>query len=165
MSQGGRSRRRGDDPDALRRTVAYLCGIGFHRWAGISAPETAADGAVTITMTAEGEAVMPFGGLHGGVLTGLYEIPALAALLPHLDPDEWAVTADIHARNLSPVRTGDVVAITGRLVKRGRGIAFVEGEARVGDRLVGRASITKALVPAPDALREAAFRVGEPGSA
>ncbi|EKV27625.1 hypothetical protein C882_1471 [Caenispirillum salinarum AK4] len=145
--------RRGDDPAALAETLRLLHGMGFHRWAGMTAPERAADGSVSVTIKAEGEAVMPFGGLHGGVLTGLYEFPALAALLPELAPDEWAVTADVHARNIGAVRTGDTVTITGRLVKRGRGIAFVEAEARVSDRLVGRASITKAIVPSPDVLK------------
>lgn len=156
-------RRRGDDPAGLAATLATLHGIAFHRWAGISPPERHGDGTVSVTVAAEGAVTMPFGGMHGGVLTGLYEFPALAALLPDLAPDEWAVTADIHARNIGAVRSGDVVTITGRLVRRGRGIAFVEAEAMAGDRLVGRASITKALVPAPPALRAGAIPGAIPG--
>lgn len=151
MSDGGgmprAPRRRGDDPAALKALEDKLMSVHFHRFAGLRIAERAADGSVTCALPAEGDAVTPFGTLHGGILTGAYELPALLTLLPDLAPDEWAVTVEVHARNLRPIPAGSLVLLSSRLLRRGRTAAFLDVTATVDGRLVGTASITKAIVP------------------
>lgn len=117
---------------------------GFHCWAGLELLQVAR-GQAQVGFTAEG-AMLVFGKyVHGGVLNGLLEPPALLAMLGDMREDEAAMTVDIHLQHLRPVQTGERVILTGRLLKRGRHIAFCDVTAQVGDILCTTARITKSI--------------------
>ena len=95
-----------------------------------------------------GEAHSAFGGLHGGVFYALLDAICMLALLPDLSESEHAVTHDLHVSMMRSVPPGTRCALEGRVVRRGRSIAFMEGVARAADgKVIASARVTKSIVP------------------
>jgi uncharacterized protein (TIGR00369 family) len=117
---------------------------GFHRWAGLELLQIA-PGEAQVGFTAAGEMLVFGKYMHGGVLNGLLEPPALLALFGHMREDETAMTVDIHLQHIRSVQAGERVILTGRLLKRGRNVAFCDVTAQVGDILCTTARITKTI--------------------
>ncbi len=86
--------------------------------------------------------------LHGGVVTTLLDTACYLALLPHLADEEHAVTHDLTVSLLRPVAAGKRVDITASVLRRGRAVAFLRGEATVDGELVAAAQVTKSVVRA-----------------
>lgn len=123
---------------------SLIAETGFHQWAGLELLSLA-PGRAELGFTAGG-GMLVFGKyVHGGVLNGLLEPPALLALLGDMQENETAMTVDIHVQHLRSVAAGERVTMTGRLLKRGRGTAFCAVEAMVGDTLCTAARITKTI--------------------
>lgn len=116
----------------------------FHRWGGLELLQVA-PGLAQVGFTAAGEMLVFGKYVHGGVLNGLLEPPALLAMLGHMGEDEMAMTVDIHLQHIRSVQAGERVILTGRLLKRGRNIAFCDVVAQVGDSLCTTARITKSI--------------------
>ncbi len=116
----------------------------FHRWAGLELLRLA-PGTAEVGFTAQGDMLVFGKYVHGGVLNGLLEPPALLALLGQMREDESAMTVDVHLQHIRSVQAGERVTMTGTLLKRGRNIAFCDVTARVGDVLCTSARITKSI--------------------
>lgn len=86
------------------------------------------------------------GMFHGGVIYTVCDMACYAALLGELADGENAATHDIHISLIRAAHIGDRVQFVGKLIRRGRNIAFMEAEARCGDNLLARASVTKSIL-------------------
>lgn len=116
----------------------------FHRWAGLELLSLT-PGKAEVGFTAQGDMLVFGKYVHGGVLNGLLEPPALLAMLGHMREDETAMTVDVHLQHIRSVLSGERVIMTGTLLKRGRTVAFCEVAAHVDDLLCTTARITKTI--------------------
>ena len=66
---------------------------------------------------------------HGGLVASLLDTALGASVVSSLTPEEWTGTLELSIQFREPVRPGRVVA-EGRLARRGRRVAFAEGEVR-----------------------------------
>lgn len=83
---------------------------------------------------------------HGGVVYTVCDMACYAALLGELADGENAATHDIHVSVMRAARVDDRVRFISRVIRRGRNIAFTEAEARCGEDLLARASVTKSIL-------------------
>ena len=86
-----------------------------------------AAGTIEVGFQATDQFLNPAGTVQGGFLAAMLDDtlgPALVATLGH---DEWAPTTDLHVQFLAPARPGPILA-RGRVVRRGRQMAFLAGE-------------------------------------
>ncbi len=63
---------------------------------------------------------------HGGVISSLLDEVMIKAILAH---EKYAVTVEMTIRYLAPVRVGERVKFTGRVVKTRGKVTFTEGAA------------------------------------
>lgn len=84
--------------------------------------------------------------LHGGVLSMLLDVTAYLALLPTLDGQETAVTHSMNTVFMGSCAVNDSLRFQGRILQRGRSVAFIESEAWVGDKRVALATLCKSLL-------------------
>lgn len=77
--------------------------------------------------------------IHFAVLTTLAEVAASLAVAAPVVP------ANVQVQLMSRARGGRLIA-HGKVLKRGRRLAFAEGEVRQDDRLVAKATITFAIL-------------------
>lgn len=66
---------------------------------------------------------------HGGVAASLLDTALGAAVVSTLTPEEWTGTLELSVQFREPILPG-VVTGEGRLARRGRSVAFAEGEIR-----------------------------------
>jgi len=66
---------------------------------------------------------------HGGVVASLLDTALGASVVSSLAPEEWTGTLELSVQFREAVRPGLVTA-EGRLARRGKRIAFAEGEIR-----------------------------------
>lgn len=123
---------------------ALIDQTAFHRWAGLELLSLA-PGRAEVGFTARGEMLVFGKYVHGGVLNGLLEPPALLAMLSQMREDESAMTVDVHLQHIRSVLVGERVTMTGTLLKRGNSVAFCDVAARVGDTICTTARITKTI--------------------
>lgn len=119
----------------------------LHRFVGVEKIE-AADGRSRIELTINQNAVNPIGVFHGGVGYMLCDMACYSALLSVLPEGENAVTHDIHCSLISGAKLGERIAATGRVIRKGRSIAFMQAEIHCGERLLARATVTKSIIKA-----------------
>lgn len=127
--------------------VARVVGAPLNRALGLELVQ-AGDGRALARFRAEGITLGLGGTAHAGSLYAMLDVVAFLALVPELGADEHAVTHDFHASLLRPLPEGAVCELHGRVVRRGRAVAFLDSEARVGDRLIATGRVTKSIVPA-----------------
>lgn len=89
-------------------------------------------GTIEVAFTATDRFLNPFGSVQGGFLAAMLDDTLGPALVATLAPGEFAPTADLHVQFLKPAKPGRFVG-RGRIVKRGRDIAFLAGELIDGD--------------------------------
>ena len=106
---------------------------GFNSTLGL-----AVEGEGVVLDTRPEHEVVP-GTIHFAVLATLAEVAAAAAV------EAAVVPTAVHVQLLARAEPGRLVA-HGRLLRRGRRLAFAEGEVKQGERLVAKGSITFALV-------------------
>lgn len=90
------------------------------------------------------------GTLHGGVVPLLLDGAAYLALTPHLAPGEDAISHDLHFSLLRTVHVGQRVELRGRVLKKGRNVAFLESTATVDGTVVATGRVTKSIIDRPD---------------
>lgn len=117
----------------------------LHRAMGVEKIH-AQDGKSHLEITVNGNSVNPRGAFHGGVVYTLCDMACFTALASVLADDEDAVTIDIHVSVIRAAKLGDRVKITGRVLKRGRNVGFMESEAYLGEQLIARATVTKSII-------------------
>lgn len=133
-----------DDP-AVRARVRGVLDIALHRFLGVALLDPA-EPAGGISFPVEEAALNNAGVLHGGIVTALLDVACYLALLPHLRPDENAVTHDVTASLMRAVPRGTQVQVRGSVVRRGRSIVFLRAEATVDGAVVAAGQVTKTLI-------------------
>ena len=66
---------------------------------------------------------------HGGVVTSLLDTALGAAVVSSIQPEEWTGTLELSVQFREPVIPGVIIA-EGRVARRGKAVAFAEGEIR-----------------------------------
>lgn len=125
--------------------IDAIFAVPLHRRIGLELVELDAEHAVARFVSGE-ETRADGPHLHGGVINMLLEVPAYLALVPHLNAGEAGASVDVHIALMRAVPLDVEVELRGRLVRRGRSIAFCEAEAWAEGRLCATAQITKAIV-------------------
>lgn len=84
---------------------------------------------------------------HGGAVASLLDTAMGAAVISAMTPEEWCGTLQLSIQYNDPARHGPLTA-SGRMVRRGRRVAFAEGEvADAEGRVVARAHGTWTIWP------------------
>jgi uncharacterized protein (TIGR00369 family) len=84
-------------------------------------------GTIEVAFTATNQFLNPVGVIQGGFLTAMLDDTLGPALVATLGPDQFALTVDLHVQFLRPARPGRLTG-RGRVVRRGKDIAFMAGE-------------------------------------
>ena len=130
---------------ALERYLPQVENHPLHRFIGVERIH-AQDGKARIEITLGSGAVNPIGVFHGGVAYMLCDMACYSALLSVLADGENAVTHDIHVSLMRAAQLGERVVASGRVIRRGRQLAFMEAEIHCGERLLARATVTKSIL-------------------
>ncbi len=134
-------------PEVLTTRVQAVLDIPLHRFLGMRLRDPA-DPPAGVWFPVDGPAQNQAALLHGGVVYTLLDVAAFLALLPQLSDAEHAVTHDLTASLLRPVRAGARVDVAGSVLRRGRSVAFLRAEASVDGVVVASGQVTKSVVPA-----------------
>jgi len=119
----------------------------LHRMMGVEKIESG-DGRSTIAMTVGEMSVNGRGAFHGGVAYTVCDMACYSALLGLLTEGENAATHDIHVSLMRAAKLGDRVITKGKVIKRGRNLAFMEAEMLCNDEIIARATVTKTILRA-----------------
>ena len=84
-------------------------------------------GTIEVTFTATEQFLNPIGAIQGGFLAAMLDDTLGPALVAMLGPGQYAPTTDLHVQFLRPARPGRLTG-RGRVVRRGKDIAFMAGE-------------------------------------
>jgi uncharacterized protein (TIGR00369 family) len=103
------------------------------------------EGTIEVAFTATDQFLNPAGTVQGGFLAAMLDDTLGPALVATLGDGEWAPTTDLHVQFVKPAQPGELRG-SGRIVRRGRDVAFLAGELRdsEGD-LVATATATAAI--------------------
>ncbi|MGH3403843.1 MAG: PaaI family thioesterase [Streptosporangiaceae bacterium] len=85
------------------------------------------NGTIEVAFTAGAAFLNPAGVVQGGFLAAMLDDTMGPALVAGLEPGDFAPTTDLHVQFLRPARAGRLVG-RGRVVRRGRDVAFLAGE-------------------------------------
>lgn len=85
------------------------------------------EGTIEVAFNADSRFLNPMGVVQGGFLAAMLDETLGPALVATLDGQHFAPTADLHVQFLAPAKRGRLVG-RGRVVKRGRDVAFLAGE-------------------------------------
>ena len=112
----------------------------------------AVDGSASLRLPLAEHVCNRRGVAHGGAVASLLDSALGAAVISSIAPEEWCGTLQLSIQYSDPARRGPLVA-AGRVVRRGRHVAFAEGEVTdAGGRIVARAHGTWTIWPQhPDA--------------
>lgn len=102
----------------------------FDELLGLSV-ERAEDGEATAVLEPTARHRNRRGVAHGGVVSGLLDTTLGAAVVSTLSPEEWCGTLELSVQFRDPARHGPLTC-HGRVVRRGRRVAFAEGEVLDG---------------------------------
>jgi len=120
----------------------------YYRWLGVEVLEVGG-GASRLRFRPRRELLTPWGTFNGSVMNGLLELPSFVALLPLLERGELPVTNDIFVQHLRGLPGDAEYLLEGRVLRRGKAMAWTEAQALVGGRPHSLARITKSLVAGP----------------
>jgi uncharacterized protein (TIGR00369 family) len=102
-------------------------------------------GTIEVAFTASDQFLNPVGVIQGGFLTAMLDDTLGPALVATLGPDQFALTTDLHVQFLRPARPGRLTG-HGRVVRRGKDVAFLAGELRDDSGQVVAAATATALI-------------------
>lgn len=99
-------------------------------------------GTITVEFQARPEFVNPVGVIQGGFLAAMLDDTLGPALVATLGPEEFAPTIELKVNFIRSARVGPLMA-KGRVVHKGKSLAFLQGELRTVDgQLIATASAT-----------------------
>jgi uncharacterized protein (TIGR00369 family) len=99
-------------------------------------------GTIEVAFSATDQFLNPAGVIQGGFLAAMLDDTMGPALVATLGPGQFAPTSDLHVQFLRPARPGRLIG-RGRVVRRGRDVAFLTGElADASGELVAVATAT-----------------------
>jgi uncharacterized protein (TIGR00369 family) len=142
MSPGGDSEPR---PSHLPKDWPKLRELGgFHKEVGFTVdPEGSGAGFCTVRGKIERRHLNINEVVHGGVYSTILDTAMGGSVVSLLREDEVTATTSLYVEFLRPGREGQVLVAEGRVVRRGRHLAFVEGNLKDSDgRELGRAQGT-----------------------
>ena len=84
-------------------------------------------GTIEVSFTATDQFLNVAGHIQGGFLAAMLDATLGPALVATLPADQWAPTIDLQLQFLTPATPGELRG-RGRIVRRGRDIAFLAGE-------------------------------------
>jgi uncharacterized protein (TIGR00369 family) len=84
-------------------------------------------GTIEVTFAASEQFLNPAGVIQGGFVAAMLDDTLGPALVATLGPGQFAPTTDLHVQFLRPARPGRLTG-RGRVVRRGRDVAFLAGE-------------------------------------
>jgi len=84
-------------------------------------------GTIEVAFTASDQFLNPAGVIQGGFVAAMLDDTLGPALVATLGPGQFAPTTDLHVQFLRPARPGRLTG-RGRIVRRGRDVAFLAGE-------------------------------------
>ena len=87
----------------------------------------------------------PAGDVQGGFLAAMLDDTLGPALVATLEDGQWAPTIDLQIQFLRPVKPG-VLRGFGRVVRRGKGVAFLAGELQRADGAVVATATASAMI-------------------
>jgi uncharacterized protein (TIGR00369 family) len=111
-------------PDLLRAARRG----GFHAEVGFRVdPDQSRRGVVTVTGTVESRHLNINGVVHGGVYATILDTAMGASVVSLLGPEETTATTSLYVEFLRAAREGETLTARGEVLRRGRHIAFAEG--------------------------------------
>ena len=84
-------------------------------------------GTIEVAFTASDQFLNLVGVIQGGFLAAMLDATIGPALVATLGPGQFAPTTDLHVQFLRPARPGRLTG-RGRVVRRGKEVAFLAGE-------------------------------------
>jgi acyl-coenzyme A thioesterase PaaI-like protein len=117
----------------------------FYEWLGLKL-ETVGGGTSQVRFLPREELLVAGKTLDGSVMNAVLEVPSFLALLCELQDGEIAITNDIFVQQLRAVSGGSEILLEGRLIRRGRTMAWTEAQASVDGKICALARITKTLL-------------------
>ena len=84
-------------------------------------------GTIEVAFAATDQFLNPAGVIQGGFVAAMLDDTLGPALVATLGPGQFAPTTDLHVQFLRPARPGRLIG-RGRVVRRGRDVAFLVGE-------------------------------------
>jgi uncharacterized protein (TIGR00369 family) len=102
-------------------------------------------GTIEVAFTATEQFLNPAGHIQGGFLAAMLDDTLGPALVATLPAGHWAPTIDLQVQFLAPALPGEYRA-RGRVVRRGRDIAFMAGELRGTDGTVVATATASAII-------------------
>ncbi|HTP54337.1 MAG TPA: PaaI family thioesterase [Thermoplasmata archaeon] len=129
-----RSRDPSPRPHAPTPDLYRAARTGFHHEVGfrVVAAESGR-GVCTVTGRVERRHLNINGVVHGGVYATILDTAMGAAVVSDLAVGETTATTSLYVEFLRAAREGDTLTARGRIQRRGRHIAFVEGELTGAD--------------------------------
>ncbi len=107
-------------------------------------------GKIRVEFLATKDFTNPLGNIQGGFLAAMLDDTLGPALATTFKPNEFAPTLELKVNFVSPTKPGVILGF-GRVVHRGKSVAFLEGELRdVEGKLLATASATAKLVHVED---------------
>lgn len=86
------------------------------------------------------------GVVHGGVMYLLLDVAAYCAAVTLIPEGTNPVTHDLHVSVMRPTPRGARLELQAAVRKAGRSLYFIDVDARVGDKPVASARVTKSVV-------------------
>lgn len=103
------------------------------------------EGSIEVAFEATHRFRNPVGHIQGGFLAAMLDDTLGPALVATLGPDQFAPTLDLHVQFIRPALPGRITG-RGRVVSKGRAIAFLAGElVDEDDELIACATATAAI--------------------
>ena len=118
--------------------IGYMADLGVERtlWK---------PGASRLELTLTEDHLNKGGVAHGGIHMMLLDSALGSALVASLKVEEWCATAQLSTSFLAAARPGERMVAEGRVLRRGKNVAHLAGEVKVGERLVASATGTWAI--------------------
>ena len=103
-------------------------------------------GTITVEFDARPDFCNPTGAIQGGYLAAMLDDTMGPCLYATLEPGHFAPTVELKVNYIRPARPGQLVG-EGRVVHKGRFLAFLAGELKTADgQLVATATATARIV-------------------
>jgi uncharacterized protein (TIGR00369 family) len=102
-------------------------------------------GTIEVAFNATERFLNPAGHVQGGFLAAMLDDTLGPALVATLPAGQWAPTVDLQVQFLTPALPGELRG-HGRVVRRGRDIAFLAGELRSADGTVVATATASAII-------------------
>jgi acyl-CoA thioesterase len=116
-------------PTAPRPDLYRAARHGFHHEVGFRVvPAQSGPGVCTVTGRVERRHLNINGVVHGGVYATILDTAMGASVISVLAPGETTATTSLYVEFLRAAREGDTLTARGKIQRRGRHFAFVEGD-------------------------------------